>query len=46
MTDEALQARRQYHREWSRKNPDKIREYERTYWERQAAKANEDNSKQ
>ena len=41
MTQEALEARREYQREWSRKNPDKVREKNRRYWEKLAAKRKE-----
>ena len=37
LSREALEARRAYQREWSRKNPDKVREKNRRYWEKQAA---------
>ena len=31
--------RNQYHREWRAKNPDKVKERNRKYWERRALKA-------
>lgn len=34
----AIEARRSYQREWRRKNPDKVRENNRRYWERKAQK--------
>ena len=34
----AIEARRSYQREWRRKNPDKVRENNRHYWERKAQK--------
>ena len=42
MTDKELkklvqEARAQYAREWRKKNPEKIKEYNRRYWERKAA---------
>ena len=36
MTEAAKEARRAYKREWNRKNPDKVRESQRRYWERKA----------
>lgn len=39
MTDKALELRRAYKREWAKRNPDKIREQQRRYWERKAAQA-------
>ena len=41
LTDEqleelALEARRKYHREWRRNNPDKVREYRRRHWRKKA----------
>lgn len=36
MSDEAKAARRQYRKEWYRRNPDKQREYTARYWERKA----------
>ncbi len=32
------EARREYFREWRRKNPDKVRAANQRYWERRAAK--------
>lgn len=34
----AREAKRQYFREWRRKNPDKVRESNRKYWQRRAAR--------
>lgn len=34
----AREAQREYHREWRRKNPDKIREKNARYWRRRAEK--------
>ena len=39
MTKEAIEARRAYKREWARKNPDKIKEYQARFYERKAAQA-------
>lgn len=39
MTEEALRQRREYHRKWSRENPDKIRATHERYWEKKAAAA-------
>lgn len=30
---------REYRRQWGRDNPDKVKEYNKTYWERKAAAA-------
>ena len=38
MTDKAREARNAYKREWYRKNPDKRKEYQERYWNRQAEK--------
>ena len=46
MTDKALEARRAYKREWARRNPDKIREQQRRFWERKAAAAAERQAEQ
>jgi hypothetical protein len=35
---EALEARREYYREYRRKHRDKLKEYDRTYWTRAAAR--------
>lgn len=32
----AIQARREYQRQWRRNNPDKVREHNRRYWEKKA----------
>ena len=39
MTKEALDARRAYKREWAKKNREKLKEYERNYWQRKAEAA-------
>ena len=39
MTEAAKEARRAYIREWRRKNPDKMRRYTETHWERVALRA-------
>lgn len=36
MTKAAREARRAYKRKWQRENPDKVKEYQRRYWEKQA----------
>lgn len=42
MSEAAKEAKRAYHRayqkDWRRKNPDKIKEYQNRYWEKKAAK--------
>lgn len=40
-TEAAKEARRAYKRRWAKENPDKIREQQRRYWERQAARMKE-----
>lgn len=37
MTEEAKAARRAYKREWSRRNPEKVRQYQQRHWEKLAA---------
>ena len=37
MTEEAKQARLAYRREWQKKNRDKVKAYNETYWEKKAA---------
>ena len=36
MTDAAKEARRAYHREWTRKNPDKVKAAQQRFYERVA----------
>lgn len=36
LSNEALEIRRAYYREWRKKNPDKVREKNRKYWEKKA----------
>lgn len=43
MTDQAKEARNAYRREWNRRNPDKLREYQERYWAKRAAEAQESN---
>lgn len=38
LQDRAAEERREYYRQWRAKNPDKVRENNRRYWERRAAK--------
>lgn len=37
MTDQAKEARRQYKREWNRRNPDKVKAAQERYWNKRAA---------
>lgn len=39
LTEAAKQARADYMREWRKRNPEKIKELNRRYWERKARKA-------
>lgn len=39
MTPEAREARKAYKREWAKKNPDKIRQYQETFWNKKAREA-------
>lgn len=36
LSDEAREARNAYMREWIKKNPEKVRERNRRYWEKKA----------
>ena len=38
LTEEALEARRVYYREWRKKNPDKVREINSRYWQHRIEK--------
>lgn len=44
MSEEAKKARREYTREYRRKHPDKVKEWNARFWERQAKKAEEQNN--
>jgi hypothetical protein len=37
MSEKAREERREYFRQWRARNPDKVRESNRKYWERRAA---------
>lgn len=37
MTDDAKKARRDYHNEWNRRNPDKVKAATERYWIKKAA---------
>lgn len=39
MNEQAKAARRAYKREWNRRNPDKVRQYQQNYWNRKAKEA-------
>lgn len=41
MTEAAKEARRQYKREWNRKNRDKVRAAQERYWNKRAAAQNQ-----
>jgi len=36
MSEKAKELRRQYQREWRKRNPDKVKKHQKRYWERQA----------
>lgn len=36
ITDKAVEARRAYKREWARNNPEKVRAYQKKFWEKKA----------
>lgn len=36
MTEEAKEARRQYKREWNKRNADKVKRYNENYWQHKA----------
>ena len=40
LTDKAREQRNSYAREWRRRNPDRVREANRRYWETRAARDN------
>lgn len=42
LSDEAREARNRYNREWKKKNPDKIRAAQARYWQKKAAKIEEE----
>lgn len=42
MTEEAKAARREYKRQWNRRNADKVKAAQARYWERKAAEAAQD----
>ena len=37
MTQQAIEARKAYKRKWAQNNPEKIRQYQKSYWEKRAA---------
>jgi len=45
MTPDARAARAKYMRDWRRRNPDKVREYDAAKWERKAQRAAEEKRK-
>lgn len=46
LEERAREERREYFRQWRAKNPDKVRENNRRYWEKRAAKKAEAESAQ
>lgn len=45
ISEQARVAQREYLREWRRKNPDKVRENNRRYWERKTQQAASEGNK-
>lgn len=43
MTEQAREAKRRYQREWAHRNPDRVRLYQRRYWERRAVEEKQKN---
>lgn len=41
LTDAAREAQRAYMREWRKRNPDRVREINKRYWENQAKRVRE-----
>ncbi len=41
MTEEALKARREYYKNWRKKNPHKDKEYHERYWSKKAQEGQE-----
>jgi hypothetical protein len=39
MTEQAMEARRAYKREWAKRNPDKVKATQERYWQRKAEQA-------
>ena len=42
MNEKAKELRREYKREWNRKNRDKVQAAQKRYWERKAARMTDD----
>lgn len=42
MTEAAKAARKAYLRSWRKRNPDRVREHQRRYWEKKAREARKD----
>jgi hypothetical protein len=41
LSDEAKELRNKYHREWRKKNSDKVKQAQKRYWERKAQEMKE-----
>ena len=41
LSEQALAARREYQKQWRKKNPDKVRQKNTRYWEKKAKEAQE-----
>lgn len=46
MSEQAKQARRAYQAKWRAENRDKVRQHERTYWEKKAREAKAEEAKE
>lgn len=42
MNEAAKKARREYQRQWNKKNPEKLKQYREKYWSKKAAQAAEE----
>ena len=42
LSEKAKELRNAYQREWKRRNPERARQYNQTYWEKKAKKAEEE----
>ncbi len=46
MTEQAKQARREYKRQWNRRNKDKVQQAQARYWEKKAQAAQDQQQEQ
>lgn len=46
LSNKAVELRREYYKKWRQNNPNKIKQYQKTYWERKAQETTKEELKE